>query len=332
MLKLMTKEKLSLKGIFTVLKNTVTGFIDDEVMSLCGALSYATIFSLAPFAVVLLTIVTFFYGDDAIQGQVFSQLSNYMGADVALQIENLMKNASLSGKSTMAAIIGGGTLIFGATTVFAQIQSSLNKIWGIKPKPKKGWIKMILNRLLSFSLILSVGFLLIVSFGLNAVLDLLSQNLSLRYENVQVYVFQILNQLVTFSVLTFLFGFIFKILPDAKIKLRDVIVGAMVTSLLFMIGKVLITYYVQMQNFDNTFGSAATVVILLVWIYYSSLILYFGAEFTKCWAVKFGYNIYPDEYAVTTKVVEVENAHLPVEDINKETVKANQASDVTGTK
>lgn len=318
---IMTKEKLTYKGIFQVLKNTVQGVIDDEVMSMCGALSYATIFSLAPFAVVLLSIVTFFYGDAAIQGEIFTQLASYMGPDVAKQIEDLMANASLSGKSTIAAIIGGGTLVFGATTVFAQIQNSLNKIWGIKPKPKKSWLKMITNRVVSFSLILSIGFLLIVSFGLNAFLDILSQNLILKYENVQYYFFEILNQIVTFIVLTLLFGFMFKFLPDAKIKLRDVLVGAMVTSILFMLGKILITYYINMQNFGNTFGAAATMIILLVWIYYSSLILYFGAEFTKCWAVKYGYNIYPDEYAVTTKVVEIEHDNKPVEEINKEVVK-----------
>jgi len=324
------KERINLKGIFGVLKNSVKGFLDDEVMSMCGALSYATIFSLAPFIVVLLSIVTFIYGDDAIQGNVFGQLKNYVGVDAAEQIETLVKNASLSGKSTWAAIIGGATLVFGATTVFAQIQNALNKIWGIKPKPQKGWLKMIINRLLSFSLILSLGFLLIVSFGVNALLDMLSNNLSLRFQDVQAYIFQIINHLMTFIVLSVLFGFMFKVLPDAKIKLKDVMIGAMVTAILFMIGKVLISLYVGFSNFNNTFGSAATIIILLVWIYYSSLILFFGAEFTKCWAVKYGYNIYPDEYAVTTKVIEVEAPHAPVSDINKS--KVDDDSDIEGMK
>lgn len=309
--------KVSFKGIIKVLKESVKGFSDDNVMNLCGSLSYATIFSIGPLMVVLIAIITLIYGEDAVHGNIYSSLDNVMGPDAALQIQDLVKNASLSGKSTLAAIVGGATLIFGASSVFAQIQSSLNAIWGIKPKPKSGIVKLITNRLLSFSLVLSVGFLLIVSLTLNTVIMFISGFFEQYFQDGLNILFQILNFIITFLVLAVLFGYIFKVLPDAKIKFRDVAIGAMVTSLLFIIGKMLISFYIGYSNIGDTFGASAAIIIILLWVYYSSLILYFGAEFTKAWAVNFGYKIYPDKYAVTTKVVEIEMENKPVESINK---------------
>jgi membrane protein len=272
--------------------------------------------------VVIIAIISFIYGADAVEGNIYGSLKSMMGPEAALQIQNLVKSASLSGKSTMAAIIGGATLIFGASTVFAQIQSSLNIIWGIKAKPKSGFIKLILNRLLSFSLVLSIGFLLIVSLSLNTALVYVSDHFQHYFENGLITLFDILNFFVNFIVLSVLFGYIFKVLPDAQIRLKDVAIGAMVTALLFIIGKSLISLYIGYSNFSNTFGASAAIIIILVWIYYSSLILYFGAEFTKAWAVKFGYKIYPDKYAVTTKIVEITMEHEPVQTLNKEEQKA----------
>ncbi|RQO31068.1 ribonuclease BN [Taibaiella sp. KBW10] len=310
-------KKITGKGVWTVLKNSFTGFGDDKVTKLSGSLAYATMFSLAPFFVVLLAILGFVLGNDAIEGQLFDYLKNYMGSDAASQVQSLVKNASLSGKSTTAAIVGGATLLFGATTVFAEIQDSINIIWGIKPKPKKGWIKMLLNRLLSFSLIISIGFLLIVSLGVNTLVDALSDRLMILYPNVTVAVFYVLNVLLTFLIITTLFAVIFKILPDAKIKFRDVLSGAVATSVLFLIGRFLISFYIGSSNYSNSYGPAAAIIVLMAWVYYSSLILYFGAEFTKAWAVYYGNNIYPNQYAVTTKIVEVHMENAPVEALNK---------------
>ena len=318
----MAHEKVTFKGLIGVLKDCFKGFMDDNVMGLCGALSYATIFSIAPLLVVLIAITSFIYGADAVQGNIYNSLEEIMGADAALQLQNLVKSASLSGKSTLAAIIGIATLIFGASTVFAQIQSSLNTIWGIKPKPKSGILKLLVNRLLSFSLVLSIGFLLIVSLSLNAALSYVSNYILNYFPDGMSVVINILNFVITYLILAVLFGYIFKVLPDAKIRFRDVTVGAMVTAALFMIGRMLISLYIGFSNFDDTFGASAALIIILVWIYYSSLILYFGAEFTKAWAVKFGYKIYPDKYAVTTKLVEIEVDNAPVTTISKE-VKAS---------
>lgn len=314
----MAHQKVTFKGIFKVLKEAVKGFVDDNVMGLCGSLSYATIFSLAPLMVVIIAIISFIYGQDAVQGNVYGALAGIIGSDAAVQIQNLVKSASLSGKSTFAAIMGGVTLLFGASTIFAQIQGSLNVIWGIKPKPKSGILKLLINRLLSFSLVLSIGFLLIVSLSLNTALDYLSHYVEQYFAVGSSTLFMVLNFLVTFFVLSVLFGYIFKVLPDAQIRLKDVAIGAMVTALLFMIGKTLIAFYINYSNFGNTFGASAAIIVILVWIYYSSLILYFGAEFTKAWAIRFGYKIYPDKYAVTTKIIEVEVEGEAVQTLNKE--------------
>ena len=314
----MESKKVNLKGIIQVFKESAKGFMDDNVMVLCGSLSYATIFSLAPLMVVVISIISFIYGADAVQGNIYGSLEEMMGAEAALQIQNLVKSATLSGKNTWAAIIGFGTLIFGASTIFAQIQSSLNTIWGIKPKPKSGLLKLLRNRLLSFSLVLSIGFLLIVSLSLNTVLSYVGNYFEQYYQNGFKTIFMIIDLLVSFIILSVLFGYIFKVLPDAKIKLRDVAIGGILTAFLFMIGKSLIAFYIGFSNFDSTFGASAAIIIILVWIYYSSLILYFGAEFTKAWAVKFGYKIYPDKYAVTTKNIEIEIEGEPVMTLNKE--------------
>ncbi len=325
----MAHEKVTIKGVIGVLKDSFKGFVDDNVMGLCGALSYATIFSIAPLMVVLIAIISFIYGADAVQGNIYSSLEDMMGADAALQLQNLVKSASLSGKSTMAAIIGVATLIFGASTVFAQIQGSLNTIWGIKPKPKSGILKLLVNRLLSFSLVLSIGFLLIVSLSLNAALSYVSNYILDYFPGGMGILINIINFIVTYVILAVLFGYIFKVLPDAKIRFRDVAVGALVTAALFMIGRLLISLYIGFSKFDDTFGASAAIIVILVWIYYSSLILYFGAEFTKAWAIKFGYKIYPDKFAVTTKLVEIEVEDAAVETLNKEVKEATEDKEDT---
>ena len=183
---------------------------------------------------------------------------------------------------------------------------------------------MIQNRFLSFSVIISLGFLLLVSLGVTAILDGISNRLKMAYPDVTVTVFYILNQVVTFAVVSVIFGVIFKVLPDAKIKWRDVIAGSIVTALLFLLGKFGISLYISKSNVGTTFGAAGSLVVLLLWTFYSSLILYFGAEFTKAYALKYGSEIHPNEYAVTTKVVEVETGNDSIQ--KKEGVKVGNES------
>lgn len=299
-------KKITWKGICGLLKATFNGFVDDKVVKLSGALAYFTVFSIGPMLIVIIFFADIFYGRAAIEGTVFSQIKGLVGSSAALQIQETIKSASLSGKGTITAIFGITTLVIGATTVFAEIQDSINTIWGLKPKPKKGWLKMLLDRLLSFSIVVSLGFLLLVSLVITGLVEALSQHLVKAFPDLAVLVIYILNLLVTFIVVTLLFAIVFKVLPDAKIKWRDVITGAMITALLFMIGKFAITFYIGSSNVSSAYGTAGSLVILLLWIYYSSLILYFGAEFTKAYATTYGGLIQPNQYAVWVKQVEIE--------------------------
>ncbi len=300
-----------------VWKNAFASIGEDRITKISGSLAYYTVFSMAPLLVKIISLCGIFLGREAVEGKIVDQLTGFVGADTAMQLQQIIKNASLAGKSTIAAIIGGITLIIGATTVFAEIQDSINMIWGLKPKPKKGWLKLIQNRLLSFSVIISLGFLLLVSLGVTAIVDGFSERLRTHFPDVTVVVFYIVNIIVTFLVTTLIFAVIFKVLPDAKIRWKDVLAGAIATSILFMLGKFGISFYISKSNVGSTYGTAGSLVVLLLWVYYSSIILYIGAEFTKAFAMKYGGSIQPNDYAVTTQTVEVETGRKTVQAAEK---------------
>lgn len=308
------KKKVSFKGLIGVLKNSFKGFGQDNVTKLSGSLAYYTVFSMGPLLVVIISLCGIFLGREAAEGTIFTQLDGFVGHDSALQLQQIIKNASIGGKGHIAATIGIITLLIGATTVFGDIQDSINRIWGLKAKPKKGWLKMIQNRFLSFSVIISLGFLLLVSLGISAIVEAISNRLKAAYPDVTVVVFYIINIILTLIITTVIFAVIFKVLPDAKIKWRDVIAGAIATSILFMLGKFGISFYISKANVGTTYGTAGSLVILLLWVYYSAIILYFGAEFTKAYAMEYGSDIHPNAYAVTTKQVEVEMGSKSVQD------------------
>lgn len=307
-------EKLSVKGLWNVLKDSFTGFGNDNVTKLSGSLAYYTVFSMGPLLVVIISLCGIFLGHDAAQGKIYAQLASFVGPDTAAQLQEIIKNAFIGGKSNIAAVVGIVTLLLGATSVFGDIQDSINKIWGLKAKPKKGWLKMLRNRFLSFSVIASLGFLLLVSLGVSAIIEALMHSFQVRFPGVAVVVVYIINLLLTLSITTLIFGVIFKVLPDARIKWKDVIAGAITTAILFMLGKFGISFYISKANVGSTYGTAGSLVILLLWVYYSAIILYFGAEFTKAYAVKYGSSIHPNDYAVTTKQVEVEMGKQTIQD------------------
>ena len=309
----MKKKKLTFKGIFGVLKTAISGFSEHNVTKLSGSLAYYTVFSMAPLLVVIISLCAFFLGQEAAEGQIYQQLSGFMGKETALQLQEIVKKAAVGDKSSIALIIGTVTLLVGATTVFADIQDSINTIWGIKPKPKRGWLKLLQNRFLSFSVIISLGFLLLVSLLLTSVLDGFSRQLEARFSEVSVIVFYILNQVLTLIVIASIFGVIFKVLPDAEIKWRDIGLGSIATALLYMLGKFAISIYIGQSDVGSTYGAGGSLVILLLWTYYSSIILYFGAEFTKAYAMVYGSEIKPSHYAVSTKQIEIETGQTSVQ-------------------
>jgi len=314
----MTKKKITFKGLVKVLKNSFSGFGDDKITKLSGSLAYSTVFSLGPLLIVIISLCGLFLQREAIEGQIYAQLESFVGADTAKQLQEIIKNASLSGKSKTAAIVGGITLLIGATAIFSEIQDSINGIWGIKPKPKKGWLQFLKNRFLSFSMIVGLGFLLLVSLGVNTVIDAFNSKLQSMFPNVSVVLFYIINMLITLIIVSLIFGVIFKVLPDAEIKWKDVRAGAFTTAILFLAGKAAISFYISKSNVGSTYGAAGSLVILLLWVYYSSIILYFGAEFTKAYAVEYAEPIHPNKYSVATEIVEV--------DKGKRTLQENEQS------
>ena len=294
-------KKFSFRLVWAALKKAFKGFSEDKITKLSASLAYYTVFSLGPLLIVIIFLCSFFFGREAVEGSVYAQIQGFIGADAAKQIQEIIKNAAISGKGGMAAIIGVITLLVGATTVFGEIQDSINGIWGLKPSSKAGIVKLILSRVLSFGLIATLGFLLLVSLAVTAVVEGVGERLKNAFPDVAVVVFYIINLLLTLGITTILFAIIFKVLPDAKIKWKAIWSGAIATSLLFMIGKFAISFYISKSEVGSTYGAAGSLVILLVWIYYSAIILYFGAEFTKSYALEKGAKVIPSEYAQWNK-------------------------------
>jgi len=263
---------------------------------------------MGPLLIVIIFLSGIFFGQEAIEGRIYYQMRQLVGEDAAAQLQTIIKNASISGKGTLAAIIGVIVLLFGSTAVFAEIQDSINGIWGLKAKPKKGWWKIIRNRFLSFSVVVSLGFLLLVSLAVTTIVEGLSDSLKARFPGISVIIFYILNLLFSFMVTAILFALIFKILPDAKTKWKDVTPGAIASAVLFMIGKFAISFYIGKANIGSTYGAAGSLVILLLWVYYSAIILYLGGEFAKAWTLDSGSSIRPNDYAVALRQVEIDKA------------------------
>lgn len=290
-------------------------FSEDKCMKMSASLAYYTIFSIGPLLLILMWLIGFFYGEyldnhDAKQ-KVLIELTELFGKQVALQIQSLIENMAISSNSKTGIIVGVATLIFTSTTVFVEIQDSINTIWGVKPKPKKSWLKFILNRLTSFSMILGLGFLLITSLLLNSIILILIQYVNEIIPGISNQMLNNINTLLTFIIIATIFSFIFKVLPDAKVKNKHIIVGAVLTTLLFMLGRYGISIYLQNNATASAFGTAGSLIILLLWIYYSAAILYYGAEFTKAYVQTFEEGIQPSQYAVLVKKTEIELHNNP---------------------
>jgi len=288
----------ALKKIGYLLKETFSGFINDNGIKFSAALSYYTVFSLPPLLIIIISLSGIFFGADAVKGEIFGQINTLVGSDAAMQIQETLKKVELSNSSSFAQTFGIILLLVGASGVFAEIQDSINYIWGIKAKPKRGVIKYLYNRLMSFSMIGSVGFLLLVGLIVNSIIDILSKRLAIIFPQDTIYLFNVVNTLVIFSIITLLFIIIFKTLPDGKIAFRDCLVGASFTAFLFMIGKFVIGFYLGRYNIASVYGAAGSIILILVWVYYSAIILYFGAEFTKVYAHTHGQKIIPNAYSV----------------------------------
>ena len=299
---------MTVKDFWGIIKRAGADLINDRVFRMSAALAYYTVFSLAPRLIVIITLCDVFYGQQVIEGRVYAQIKDVVGQEAAVQIQDIIRRAILYlNHSWIARVTGFAALVFGATSVFSEIQDALNYIWRVKVKQTSGWLRVLLNRLLSFSMVLSLGFILLVSLVLDALMAALSAQLSRVFPQLAVIVAHSLNLVLTFCATFLLFGTIFKVLPDVKIRWRDVTVGAFTTALLFMSGRFGIGYYLHLTHIDTSYGAAGSIVVVLLWVYYSALILYFGAEFTREYAQFRGRRIYPNDYAVWIRQVEVED-------------------------
>lgn len=288
----------SFKKFFHLIKETASAFSQDNCLKLSASLSYYTIFAIGPLLVIIISLSAIFYGKEAVQGSLYDQIKGLIGSDAALQVQDIIKQSQNANKSFIGTVIGSIILFIGATGIFTEIQDSINYIWSLRAKPKRGIVKYLINRLLSFSLIVSLGFLLLVSLVVNALMDLLSDRLTRYFPHSTVYIFYVLNLIIIFIIISVLFAIIFKVLPDGKIKWRDAFIGAAFTAVLFIIGKAGIGYYLGKSSLGTTYGTAASVIIILAWVYYTSIILYFGAQFTKVYALEHGGGIVPNDTAV----------------------------------
>jgi membrane protein len=269
--------------VYELLKRTVSRFIAANTFEMGAALAYYTVFSLAPLILIAVAFAGWVFGEKAAEGQISSEVAGAVGTTVANAIEETVRNARTSGGSTAASIVGIIVLVFGASGVFVQLQDSLNRIWQVpeKERPSGVW-GFIRTRLLSFAMVLGIGFLLLVSLIISTALSAMSRYLAPE----QTAFAQVLNQLISFGFITVLFAAIFKFLPDRPVAWNDVWIGAAFTSLLFVIGKYLIGLYLGQGSVTSAFGAAGSLVVILLWVYYASQILLFGAQFTQVYATQ----------------------------------------------
>jgi membrane protein len=302
--------KKPIARVIDLVKEAFSEWKEDNASRLSASLAYYTTFSMAPLLVLIITITGLIAGREAVQNQVMAQVEGLLGSAGRDFFESMLISASLNPeRGIVATLIGLAALLFGALGVFGELQNSLNTIWEVKPLPakniKESIFRFFFRRLLSFTMVLSVGFVLIVSLAISSVLATLGSvigNLGLFSDAIV----QIINFLISLGVITFLFAIMFKYLPDAEISWRDVWLGALITSLLFNLGKFAIGLYLGRSSVGTTFGAAGSLALLLIWVYYSAQIFFLGAEFTQVYANNYGSHIIPDEDAV--KVTEEERA------------------------
>ena len=271
------------RRLWTMLKRTWKEYNADNGARIGAALAYYTVFSIAPILVIAVAVVGAIFGEAAAQGELSNQLQGLLGPEAAQVVESLVRRTDRAEGGTLAAIVSFAALVLGATSVFVVLQNALNEMWAVPPRPHKGIVELLRKRLMSFAMVLVVGFLLLVSLVLSAVLAALS-GWARTWATVPPVVLALTDQATTLIVVSTLFALLFKMLPDARINWGDVWVGALVTALAFMVGRFLIGQYLGNSGIASTYGAAGSFVVLLVWVYYSAQIVLLGAEFTQVWA------------------------------------------------
>ena len=296
-----TKRKTFFGGLWTITKATTADWVKADPFRQSAVVAYYAVFSIPALLVIVIAVAGLFFGEEAVQGQISEQIKGALGNDTAETIESIIAKVSEQKTSVIATIIGVVTLIVGSTGVFTELQTSLNQIWEVQVVAKTKWLKTIKTRLFSFGLVLSLGFLMLISLLLTTGLEALGGMIKSRFPDFVPFLLKIVSFILSFGVITTLFALIFKILPDAKIRLRDVWIGAMVTSLLFILGKFALGIYFAKANPGSAYGAAGSIVLVMLWVSYSCMILFFGAEFTKQYATFHGHEIQPTAESLIIK-------------------------------
>ncbi|SFN73794.1 membrane protein [Bizionia echini] len=282
-----------LKHLPSLIVDTYKAWEANDPFRLSAVVAYYAVLSLPGLLVIIINLVGYFWGVEIVQGQLTNEISRALGSDAAASIQTMMVETQNTEKSTLATILGIGTLIFGATGVFYHLQLSINQIWKISSENNMSFGKMLLDRARSFAFILAIGFLMLISFLITTAISVLNGYIRSLLPDLIVYIAFILDFLVSVGIITVLFALIFKFLPDAKIKWKTVWIGAIITSVLFVFGKFLLGLYFGQANPGSTYGAAGTIVLVLLWVSYSCLILFFGAQFTWVYAERYGFGIKP---------------------------------------
>ena len=274
---------MPIRDLWKLIKQTIAEWSADKALTFAAALAYYTVFSIAPLLIIAVAVAGFAFGEDAVRGDVYRQLQGLVGASGAKVIEDMMISARKPGSGIPATIFGVAVLILGASGVFTQLQETMDVIWKVKPRPVNGIVDFVRRRFLSFAMVLGIGFLLLVSLVISAAIAAIGAHFQQLIPGSEA-AWQLANVAASFSVITFLFAMIYKILPDIHVEWRDVWLGAAVTSLLFSLGKLAIGLYLGKSSVASTYGAAGSVAIVLIWVYYSAQILFLGAEFAQVYA------------------------------------------------
>ena len=294
-----TKEScFKLKHLPSLIKEAAINWTKDDPLRLSAVVAYFALMSLPGLLLIVFSILNFFWKNEMVEGEIYGQIESALGASAADTIESIFTKASENKTSWLSAIIGIGALVIGATGVFFHLQISINRIWNLKSDPKNGFVKYLIDRTKSFGFVLIIGFLLLISFVVSALLKLLGGYLAIWLPDVAYHFLLIGEILVSLGVVSVLFALIFKYLPDVIIGWRSVWVGALITAVLFTLGKELLSFYFGFSSPDNVYGAAGSVIIILLWVTYSCLILFFGAEFTWVYTKRYGYKMKPKSYAM----------------------------------
>lgn len=274
------------------MKETLNCWMEDNALRLSAAVAYYSVFSIAPLLILCISLAGAVFGQDAVRGHLEDQLVSYVGAPGATAIQSMVKSAAKADQGPMATVLGFITLIIGATGVFGELKDALNTIWQVRPKPRRAWLALLRERLISLGMVLVIGFLLLTSLVLSTVVTALNHYLEAMLP-MPVFVWMVISSVISVGLVTLLFAFIFKVLPDARIDWRHVWTGALFTAALFEIGKLGLSFYLGREGAASSYGAAGAVILLLLWVYYNACILFLGAEFTQVYARHTGYHIRP---------------------------------------